>query len=304
MSTKKLSNEIVDKRLKNKDIERCGEYVNMHTNIEFKCKKDGFIWKAKPYNILYELSGCPKCANCEAINDNIIDKRLEGRKITRLSFYKKMQDKMQFKCNICNHIWKAKPYTIVNSKQGCPKCATKNKFLTNEYIDEKIKNKPFIRIGNYIDNHISIEWKCKNDGYIWKTTFTEILRGSGCPICKNKHEKKIRNMLENDYKIKNIKPHKMIKSDKFNRKYYIDFYFEIGDKKMAIEYNGIQHYKPVRFGGMSLEKAEECFKKQVERDAQLPEVCGDKNISLIWIPYWFTDKETHTLLDEFLGYFI
>jgi DNA replicative helicase MCM subunit Mcm2 (Cdc46/Mcm family) len=304
MSTKKLSNEIVDERLKYKEIERVGNYINSHTNIEFKCKKDGFIWNAKPYNILYELSGCPKCSKCEVIDDNIIDKRLVGRKITRVSKYKKMHEKMQFKCEVCNHIWKAKPYTIVNSKQGCPKCAIKNKFLTNEYIDDKIKNKPFIRVGEYVDAYTSIEWKCKNDGFIWKTIFTEILRGSGCPICKNKHEKKIKAILENEYKINNMKPHKLVTSEQHNRKFYIDFYFEIGNKKLGVEYNGIQHYQPVRFNGISQELANENFEKQKNRDIQLIEYCANNNIDLVWIPYWFTDKQIHTLLNEFLGYFV
>jgi predicted nucleic acid-binding Zn-ribbon protein len=304
MSTKKLSNEIVDEKLKNKSIERIGEYVNMHTNIEFKCKKDGFIWSARPYNILYELSGCPKCSNREEINNSIIDKRLEDMSINRMSDYKKMHEKMQFKCIKCNHEWKAKPYTIVNAKQGCPKCAIKNKFLTNEFVDNKIKNKPIIRIGNYIDTFTPIEWKCKNDNHIWKTTFTEILKGSGCPICKNKYEKKIKAILENHYNIKNLKPHKPIESEKYNRKYFIDFYFEVNNHKVAIEYNGIQHYQPVRFGGMSLEIAKELFVKQVERDRQIQEICEESNISLLWIPYWFTEDQVFDLLNEFLGYFI
>lgn len=181
----KLTNEIIDKRLESSNFIRIENYVNMRTKIDFKCKIDGYIWKAKPFNIVYGLGHCPKCSKREPINNEVIDKRLEGLNIKRLSNFEKMQIKMKFNCMVCNHIWEAKPYTITNCHQGCPICANKNKHLTNEYIDEKIKGKEFIRLGNYVDTFTPIDWKCKIDGCIWKTTYSNILKNEECPVCEN-----------------------------------------------------------------------------------------------------------------------
>lgn len=42
------------------NIELLGEYIMAHENTLFRCKQCGFIWKAKPHNIL-NGKGCPKC---------------------------------------------------------------------------------------------------------------------------------------------------------------------------------------------------------------------------------------------------
>jgi very-short-patch-repair endonuclease len=67
----------------------------------------------------------------------------------------------------------------------------------------------------------------------------------------------------------------------------VDFYFP--DKNIIIEYNGHQHYQPVRFGGISLESAEINFIRQQYRDKYLQNFCDQNNITLIWI-----DGRTYT----------
>jgi hypothetical protein len=55
--------------------------------------------------------------------------------------------------------------------------------------------------------------------------------------------------------------------------------------KYVLEYNGIQHYKPIGFFG-----GEEQYKKQIQRDKELKEYCLKQNIKLITIPYNVKDK--------------
>lgn len=45
----------------NPDIEVVESYINSYTSILHRCKKDGNIWKAAPFNILHNGTGCPKC---------------------------------------------------------------------------------------------------------------------------------------------------------------------------------------------------------------------------------------------------
>jgi hypothetical protein len=58
----------------------------------------------------------------------------------------------------------------------------------------------------------------------------------------------------------------------------VDFY--LPDFNTMIEYNGIQHYKPVyKFGGVT------AFRNQQRRDVNLRTYCKQNNIKLIEIPY-------------------
>ena len=63
------------------------------------------------------------------------------------------------------------------------------------------------------------------------------------------------------------------------------FDFKIPMYNVVIEYNGIQHYKPQRFGGMSEEKAEAAFEKQKIHDKFKRDYCEEYAISLLEISY-------------------
>jgi hypothetical protein len=69
---------------------------------------------------------------------------------------------------------------------GCKLCDPKrhNK-VTNERLDEFLKDKNIIRLGNCEEaaNHKPIDFKCLLDNYIWITTPHNILSGKGCPKC-------------------------------------------------------------------------------------------------------------------------
>ena len=56
----------------NPDIEVVGEYINIQTGIECRCKKCGYIWYPKPNNLLYgKITGCPKCQSYSKGEDRI-----------------------------------------------------------------------------------------------------------------------------------------------------------------------------------------------------------------------------------------
>lgn len=74
---------------------------------------------------------------------------------------------------------------------------------------------------------------------------------------------------------------------------YLRFDFCVDDK-FIIEYNGMQHYKPIdHFGG------EETFKKTVLHDSMKEEYCKRNNIPYLIIPYW-QDKKKESMIISFL----
>ena len=56
----------------NPDIEVFGEYINIQTGIECRCRKCGYVWHPKPNNLLYgKVTGCPKCQSYSKGEDRI-----------------------------------------------------------------------------------------------------------------------------------------------------------------------------------------------------------------------------------------
>ncbi len=78
--------------------------------------------------------------------------------------------------------------------------------------------------------------------------------------------------------------------------YRYDFY--LPEYNLFIEYDGKQHYEPVRFFGNS--KDAECvFKRTQEHDAIKNRYCEENNINLLRIPYWET-KNIETIINNCL----
>ena len=81
----------------------------------------------------------------------------------------------------------------------------------------------------------------------------------------------------------------------FKWRLYADFYLNVNNKEYIIEYNGIQHYRPVeRFGG------EKTFKHQLERDQALKDYCKYNDINYIEIKYTLKPDEIIAILDNIL----
>lgn len=60
-TTSKLSNKIIDTRVKNRGIRRIGNYKNNSTPLKWKCRKKGHIWFAVSSSVINNESGCPSC---------------------------------------------------------------------------------------------------------------------------------------------------------------------------------------------------------------------------------------------------
>ena len=79
-------------------------------------------------------------------------------------------------------------------------------------------------------------------------------------------------------------------------RYRFDFY--LPKYNLFIEYDGEQHYKPVKFGN-DLEEAKINLQKTQSHDKIKNEYCKNNNINLLRIPYW--EKENvETIIDNHL----
>lgn len=111
---------------------------------------------------------------------------------------------------------------------------------------------------------------------------------------ESRGERLVKDYLENN----NIKYEQeyILHGCKYKQPLRFDFAVFDGDSLISlIEFDGEQHYKPVRFRGISEEKAEELFKLVQLRDKIKTDYCKDNNIKLIRIPYWEANNITDIL---------
>ena len=167
---------------------------------------------------------------------------------------------------------KSKKYTFICEKHGkfdrrldsilkhtyCKKCGTNAKIDKEAFI--KRANKIHENIFNYekiiyIDYNSPMEIICEKHGSFWQSPNAH-LAGSGCQKCKSssgeKSVRKILNILNIDYvEQKKFKNCRNILPLKF------DFYLQ--NYSLVIEYNGLQHYQPVKWS--SNDTDEEAYKR-------------------------------------------
>lgn len=184
---RRLTNEIIDQRLKETDIQRVSDFVNQTTEMTWQCLKEdcGKTWEARCYKILNLNNTCKHCGS-KRITNEIIDQRLLGRNIFRVDDYQGAVTKINFKCE-CGKTWLAKPKTIINDNRGCSKCSKKER-ITNETIDAYLVDKSIRRLDEYKGkNGLYAKWECLiHKGYIWSAPTSHVMRGYGCRKCGSK----------------------------------------------------------------------------------------------------------------------
>lgn len=120
---------------------------------------------------------------------------------------------------------------------------------------------------------------------------------NGCPYCgESNGEFQVRKILE-DLQI-SYKPQYKFNDLKDNGFLRFDFY--IGDMRKAIEFDGIQHYVPTRFNGITEERANELFKETKKHDEMKNQYCANNNIELLRIPYYDIDNVRNIVYDFIL----
>lgn len=209
--------------------------------------------------------------------------------------YKNQHTLVNCKCNICNREWQTEFQHLKNGT-SCFICSSKKRNskykLSENYVKQKCieiseKNNYLVGSFNYEANYKpNIPCKCCICGHHWKQSFANIMKGNSCPICANRNLKQFNklynelikyfpNQIKREYNLK-------IKLDK--RALRLDIY--IPSKKIGIEYQGRQHFKPIKwFGG------EKSFLKQRENDIMKRDYCKKNNIKLLYFTYNKTDAK-------------
>ena len=174
------------------------------------------------------------------------------------------------KCGFQHPRWTPTFHDIKDSHSGCPQCA-KKPYRTQKEVEEIFLNKNLQILEKYQRCHSSIKTKCLICENIFFPSLNNVISGTGCPKC-NKNRKSQKKLLSIVKKIlnKNLTFYfncyafDWLKNPKTGYKFELDVW--IPELKLAIEYDGIQHFQPTTFGGMSKEKATRLFSETQNRD--------------------------------------
>ena len=259
-------------------------YINAKTKIDIMCPNHD-VFNQTPDSHL-RGRGCPMCANNQ--KTTIIDFINKGNIIHKEKYDYTLVNYINARVNIeiiCpeHGIFKQVPQHHLKGI-GCPKCGSiktsdKQRSNNHDFIIKAKKlhlNKYDYSLVDYITNHTKIKIICLKHG-IFEQRPNDHLNEYGCPLCsESKGETKIRKYLIDN----NIL---FIKQKRFNdckNKNPLPFDFYLPSNNLCIEYNGVQHYRPVEcFGG------EKYFKIQRKNDNIKLKYCKDNNIVLEIIKY-------------------
>ncbi len=172
--------------------------------------------------------------------------------------------------------------------EGCNQCAS---ILRNQ--NRFVSSKEFIVRANKVHNneYEYCDFKGMNNlvtivhkkcGYTFEQRAMAHCGGQGCPHCLvSKGEKKIEQWL-NSNQIKFV-PQKRFKDCR--NKYPLPFDFYLPEYNTCIEFDGEQHFKPVRFGGTTDKISKKNFQRIKKNDEIKTNFCEQNDILLVRIHY-------------------
>lgn len=291
---KKLTQQEVIKQLQkihnNKYDYSLVEYKNDSEKIKIICKEHG-VFEQQVACHKRQKQGCPKCGRIQIGKKQQITREQFIDKIEKIFGKNKFDySKLEYKgahidisliCKNCNNI-ESKPPTVWYKGYGCLKCQIRRpnpKLITKEQFLEKVikihNGKYDYSNINFIDLHSKIEIICNKHGSFSQSPEVHLYGKSGCPRCKtSKGEEEIAIWLNN----KNIKFIYQYQVKINNSNHYFDFY--LPKHNIIIEFNGLQHYKPIKFFG-----GEEGFENLKLRDKTKEKYCFDNKINFHIINY-------------------
>lgn len=227
--------------------------------------------------------GCPKCGGTEKLTTETFIKKAREVHGDKYDYSKVNYVNNRTKvCIICHkkdafgnehgEFWQ-KPANHLSGDR-CPSCYRSLKKTTEQFIEEAKQihgNKYDYSQTVYNGNKKPITIICPKHG-AWTTRPLEHLHGKGCKLCKQSHlEKKLEKLL-NSIKL-NFEPQKYFSW--LNGK-SLDFY--LSEYNLAIECQGIQHFKSVTlFGG------DTSFWETVSRDLKKKEECEEHCVKTIYV---------------------
>lgn len=265
-------------------------YINRKTKVKIICKEHG-VFEQEPHNHIRGQE-CGRCAGLYKTNEHVINqaKKTHGNKYDySLVDYIANDKKIKIICKE-HGVFEQLTYAHIKTGQGCPRCFGLYKTSEQFISDSKIihGNKYDYYLVDYKHSKRKVKIKCQTHG-MFEQTPNMHLKGQGCPICRESSgEREIRTYLIK-HSVKYIQQYKFINCRNVQE---LPFDFYLPELNICIEYDGIQHYKPISaFGG------EKGFLATKINDEIKTKYCDKNNIKLLRIGF---NENIYNSLNNFL----
>ena len=192
-------------------------------------------------------------------------------------------DKVEIECPV--HGMFPQPANQHLQGHGCPQCnfdqMAKDRAMGKELFIIKAKEKfgekyDYSKV-EYLNGQKNVCLICSTHGEFEVTPNNHLSKKSGCPICnESKLERELAFILDKQ----NVKYERQ-KRFKWLGKQSFDIY--LTEHSIAIECQGIQHFKPVDFAGKGDKWAIESFEENKKRDNVKLKKCLSNNIKMIYV---------------------
>ena len=326
---KKCIKENERKKLEDKFIRRAKEingdkndysqvhYVGDKTNVKIICNIHGQFFQT-PSKHIYRRDDCPKCGIIKNGNSQrktteqfikeskAIFKDENGDDLLGYDkcIYTGSKNDVELYCKKHKEYFKIVPMAHTGKhKQSCPKCSLESQgkievYDTNSFIERAQKvhvdenGEPLYTykdaIYTYSKNKLKIT--CRLHGNFLQSPDSHVTGKHKCPICSSSEPEKRIFMYLKKLNIDFIKEYK-IKGYRYN----YDFFLK--DLNLLIEYDGRQHFKPVKYMyKVPIKNPEEALKERQKIDRLKDKIAEDNNYIIERIPYTLEKHLEQTVL--------
>lgn len=264
-----------------------GIYRSAHQKIKMKHLDCGRAFYITPNSFLNGRN-CPTCAlknsaDKQRRTSEEVQNKLPPYLILK-SDYLGAHKPITVYCTRCKSTYKVEANSAIR-RQCCTHC--KNYYKRNTSI---FKKEMYTLVGNeytlcspYEKANDKVKIKHNLCGTVYSVTPHNFKHGKRCPHCATSKGEIIVAKVLKSLSLAYI-PQKKFSSLVDKEKLSYDFY--LPDHNLLIEYQGIQHYEPVKhFGGQSI------FLRQQKHDKMKQDFAYAQDIKLLKIPYYVTEEE-------------
>lgn len=263
--------------------------------VTYKCLICGEIHSSK-LDSIERGHGCPKCARERVKIKKRTDPTIAFNNLLKISkennytikpfIYNNQHQKIKCKCNICGHEWEQTYNHLIRGRK-CSRCSWKRntdkfRYTTDNVLKQlktyaernhyKVKS-----VESYINNSTSnILCECIKCGKEFYISLSNAKHNNACP---NHNNSKGENYIETILLKYKIPFKKQVHKKEFNwlGRQSLDFY--LPEHKIAIEFQGAQHFvSDTTFPYFDLNK-------QIEKDKQKYELCKKHDIEILYFTF-------------------
>lgn len=293
------------------------KYKGYNVAIKHECLVCGRVWEIQPRNTRI-TKGCPSCGVKRVANKNTLSHDLfmeRAKEKMGESFYEYEvlgrytgnKEPLLVRHKECGYEWEITPSNFYRTK-SCPLChgrvdgklsekrwkQSANLKDTEQFKKEvaEVWGDEYTVIGEYFNSGSKVRLRHNECGNECSSIARDFLCGHhACEVCNFSSwgEERVKKYLDgNNYKYK-----QQYRIDVGEKYLWIDFVVRVGEELVAIEYQGVQHYKPIKFfGGL------EALARRQSNDDKKRSWCKDKGWRLIEIPYTVYEE---TDINNYLG---